>query len=110
MDSSLELKILSKCREQVVSTIRNNLEEIAGHLYEKDVITFEIYREATDTTISHCTDNEIAKTILRRLQDKVQEDSKYYYIFYSYLESKKVYSKTTALMSEGRVVLNRKGK
>ena len=109
MDSSPELKILLKYHEQVVVIIRNNLEEIARYLRRNDVITHQIYREATDSKSYH-NDYDRAKIILHRLEDKVEEDAKHYYIFYSYLESKKEYSKTTALMSEEGVVLNRKGK
>ena len=109
MDSSPELKILLKYHEQVVVIIRNNLEEIARYLCGNDVITRQIYREATYGKSYH-TDHDRAKIILHWLEDKVEEDAKYYYIFYSYLESKKEYSKTTALMSEAGVLLNRNGK
>ena len=109
MDSSPELKILLKYHEQVVVIIRNNLEEIARYLRRNDVITRQIYREAT-YGISYHTDHGRAKIILHRLEDKVEEDARYYYIFYNYLESKKEYSKLSALMSEEGVPLNRKGK
>ena len=108
MDSSPELKILLKYHEQVVVIIRNNLEEIARYLRRNDVITRQIYREATYGNSYH-TDHDRAKIILRRLEDKVEEDTRHYYIFYSYLESKKEYSKLTALISEKGVPLNRKG-
>ena len=109
MDSSPpELKILLKYHEQMVVIIRNNLEEIACYLHTNDVITRQIYREATDSN-SHHTDHNRAKKIFRRLEDKVEEDAKYYYIFYSYIESRKEYSKISALMREEGVVLNSKG-
>ena len=109
MDSSPELKILLKYHEQIVVIIRNSLEEIARYLHGNDVITRQIYREATYGK-SHHTDHDRAKIILHRLEDKVEEDSRYFYIFYSYLESKKEYSKLTALISEEGVPLNRRGK
>ena len=109
MDSSPELKILLKCHEQVVVIIRNNLEEITRYLRRNDIITHQIYREATDSKSYH-TDHDRAIIILRRLEDKVEEDARYFYIFHSYLESRKEYSKLTALISEEGVPLNRKGK
>ena len=109
MDSSSELKILLKYHEQVTVIIRNNLEEIARYLRRNDVINGQIYREATDSKSYH-TDHDRAKIVLRRLEDKVEEDTRYYYIFYSYLESKKEYSKIIAQMNEEGVLLNRKGK
>ena len=109
MDSSPELKILLKYHEQVVVIIRNNLEEIARYLRRNDVITRQIYREATYGKSYH-SDHDRAKIISHRLEDKVEEDAEFYYIFYSYLESKKEYSKLTALISEEGVPLNRKGK
>ena len=108
MDSSPELKILLKYHEEVVVIIRNNLEEIARYLRRNDVITRQIYREATDSNSYH-TDHDRAKTILRRLEDKVEEDTRHYYIFYSYLESKNEYSKITAQMNEEGLLFNRKG-
>ena len=109
MDSSPEMKILLKYHEQVVVIIRNNLEEITRYLRRNDIITHQVYREATDSKSNH-SDHDRAKIVLRRLEDKVEEDARYYYIFYSYLESKKEYSKLTSLISEEGVPLNRKGK
>ena len=109
MDSSPELKILLKYHKEVVVIIRNNLEEIARHLRRNDVIPRQIYREATDSKL-YRTDHDRAKIILRRLEDKVEEDTKYFYIFYSYLESKKEYSKITARVNEEGILLSRKGK
>ena len=109
MDSSPELKILLKYHDQVVVIIRNNLEEIARYLRRNDVITRQIYREATYVKSYH-TDHDRAKIVLNRLEDKVEEDTRHYYIFYNYLESKKEYSKLTAQISEEGVPLNRKGK
>ena len=109
MESSPESKILLKYHEQVTVIIRNNLEEIARYLRTNDIIKVETYREATDSK-SCRTDHDRAKIVLRRLEDKVEEDTRYYYIFHNYLKSKKEYSKITALMNEEGHLLNREGK
>ena len=99
MDSSPEFKTLFKYRQQLTVLIRNNLEDIACFLYDKEIIDHEKYREVTDSK-SGKTDNERAKIIFHRLEDKVEEDTSYFLTFCDYLKSKRKYSKISAQMSE----------
>ena len=109
MDSSPELKILLKCHEQLTVLIRNNLEDIAHFLHEKEIIDREKYWEVTDSK-SGKTDDEKAKKILRLLENRVEENTSHYLTFYNYLKSKKEYSKITALMSEDESLFKKIGK
>ena len=100
MASSPELKTLMKCHEQLIVVIRNNLEPIARFLHIEDIISHEKYREVTDGCL---TDDNRAKTIIRCLEDKIQEDAIYYSIFYDYLTKKEEYSKITSQMKEENI-------
>ena len=98
MASSPELMTLVKCHEELIVVIRNNLEAIARFLLIEEIISHETYREVTNSKSYH-TDHDRAKIILRYLEDKVQEDAKYYSMFYDYL-TKKECSKITSQMKE----------
>jgi len=107
MDSSPELKKLVKCHKQLAVYIRNNLEDIALFFHGEEIISHDKYREVTD--IKSCvTDDEKARRILRWLEDKVEEDIRYYFIFTDYLKSKKKHSILIAQLSEEEVLI--KGK
>ena len=105
--ASPELLTLVKCREQLSLVIRNNLEAIASFLNIEDVISHKVYREVTNTQSGH-SDDERATTIFRGLEDKVEEDDKFYSKFYKYLRSHKHYSKITSQMNKEIVQLRRK--
>ena len=104
--NSPELKILLKYHEQLAVLIRNNLEDIARFLHQKEIINREKYREVTDSK-SGKTDDERAKIILRWLNDKVEEDTSHYLTFYNYLRLKKEYFKISAQMNEDESLLKR---
>jgi len=107
MDSSAQLKVLLKFHEELRVIIRNNLEEIARHLHLKEVINREKYCEVTDSN-SSVTGDERARKLLRRLEDKVQENVHYYSIFCNYLSLKERYSTITAQMNEEIAFLTRR--
>ena len=108
MASSPELMTLVKCHEQLTVVIRNNLQAIARFLFTEEIISHETYREVTDSKSCH-TDHERAKIILRCLEDKVQEDAKYYSLFYEYL-SEENHFKLTSQMNEVIVRFRKKSK
>ena len=108
MASPPELKTLVKCHEELIVVTRNNLKAMACFLLIEEIISHETYREVTDSKSYH-TDHERAGIILRCLEDKVQEDAKYYLIFYEYL-SKEQHSKITSQMNEEIVRFRKKSK
>ena len=108
MASSPELMTLVKCHEQLIVVIRNNLEAIARFLFIEEIISHETYREVTDSKSYH-TDHERAKIILRCLEDKAQEDVRYYSIFYEYL-NKENHFKLISQMNEAIVQFRKKSK
>ena len=104
MASSPELMTLVKCHEQLIVVIRNNLEAISRFLHIQEIISYETYREVTDSSV---TDNKGAKIILRCLEDKVQEDVRYYSVFHEYL-IKEQHPNLTSQMSEQIIQIRRK--
>ena len=96
MASSPESKTLLSCYKELIVVIRNNLEAIARFLRIEDIISHEMYREVTDGCF---TDDKRARIMLRCLEDKVQEDVRYYSIFYDYL-SKEQHSNMISQMNE----------
>ena len=108
MASSPELKTLVKCHEELIVVIRNNLQAISRFLLIEEIVSHESYREVTDSKSYH-TDHDRAKIILRYLEDKVQEDAKYYLIFYEYL-SEENHFKLTSQMNEVIVRFRKKSK
>ena len=64
-------------QEDLRITIRNNLERVAQFMEEKEIITIEMWREATDTGSVHGADSR-AQVLLRRWGDKVQEDPSFF--------------------------------
>ena len=98
MASSPELKTLVKCHEELIVVIRNNLQAISRFLLIEEIISHETYREVTDSESYHA-DHKRANKIVRCLEDKVQEDVKYYSLFYEYL-SKENHFKLTSQMNE----------
>ena len=109
MAPSRELMVLVKYHDELIVTIRNDLEAIAGFLFLKEIISRETYREATDGKSYH-TDHDRAKIVLRCLEDKVEEDTNYYHIFYEFLKSKKEGSKLIAQMNEEGVLSKMRSK
>ena len=77
MSNSKELKAVTRCRGDLRITIRNNLDEVAQFMEEEEVITKDVSREATDTRSMHSSDNR-AKELLRRWEDKVEEDPSFF--------------------------------
>ena len=106
MTSSPELKTLVKCHEELIVVIRNKIQAISRFLLIEEIISHETYREVTDSKSYH-TDYERANIIVRCLEDRVQEDAKYYSIFYDYL-SKEEHFKITSQMNEEIVRYRRK--
>ena len=108
MASPPELKTLVKYHEEVIVVIRNNLQAISRFLLLEEIISHETYRVVTDSESYHA-DHKRANIMLRCLEDKVQEDAKYYSIFYEYL-SKEDYFKLTSQMNEATVRFRKESK
>ena len=64
-------------QEDLRITIRNNLDRVAQFMEEKEIITREMWREATDTGCVQGADSR-AKVLLRRWGDKVEEDPSFF--------------------------------
>ena len=74
MSDSIELTTIGRCHDQILSTFRNNLEDIALFMRNEGIINKKIYHEVTDTT--RLSDDDRAKILLRKWEDKVEEDTK----------------------------------
>ena len=98
MVKSKELKVMGRCRDQLVPVIRNNLEEVSQFLYNKDIIHKQTRDEVTDNT-SVFGPEERAKKVLRALEDKIEEDDDNYYVFVCFLSSKSELSKLVKSLS-----------
>ena len=87
MGKSKELKVMTRCWNQLVPFVKNNLEEVSQFLYNKDIIRKQTRDEAIDTSVFG--PEERAKKVLRALEDKIEEDDDNYYVFVCFLSSNK---------------------
>jgi len=99
MDISPELKALLNCRPALFVCIRNGLYDFARYFLDTDIINNVMYDEVTKTK-SYMTYEEKADIILQQLNDKIQEDPSFYFIFKDYLMSRKQYSKLIKELNE----------
>ena len=98
MGKSKELKVMTRCWNQLVPFVKNNLEEVSLFLYNKDIIRKQTRDEVTDNT-SVFGPEERAKKVLRALEDKIEEDDDNYYVFVCFLSSKSELSKLVKSLS-----------
>jgi len=90
--SKRELKVVANCYYDLVTVIRNNLDEASLFLYKKDIITKQTHDEVTNMKSVYGAEDR-AKMALRALGDKIEEDDENYYMFVSFLSHKKKHSK-----------------
>ncbi len=86
MSDSKELTTIGRCHDQILSTFRNNLEDIALFMRNEGIINKKIHHEVTDTTRQ--SDDDRARILLRKWEDKVEEDTKHYHKVVEYFKSR----------------------
>ena len=86
MSDSIELTTIGRCHDQILSTFRNNLEDIALFMRNEGIINKKIHHEVTDTTRQ--SDDDRARILLRKWEDKVEEDTKHYHKVMEYFKSR----------------------
>jgi len=79
MSNSKELKTTTGCHKILLVTFRNNLEEIALFMRTKEIITRTFWSEVTNLQ-SRYSNNECAKLLLTKWEDKVEEDPRFFAI------------------------------
>ncbi len=86
MSDSRELTTIGRCHDQILSTFRNNLEDIALFMRNEGIINKKIHHEVTDTTRQ--SDDDRARILLRKWENKVEEDTKHYHKVVEHFKSR----------------------
>ncbi len=84
MNNSVELRTIGRCHDKILSTFRNNLEDIALFMRNEAIINMEIYHEVTDAT--RLSDDKRARILLRKWENRVEEDTKHYHKVVEYFK------------------------
>ncbi len=106
---------LVKHEEQVILTIKNNLEKVARFLRDKEIVQQNLHSQVTNPEARETKDN-LAKLVYRRLISMVEENDKNYSIFLDYIRNHITQSGNTVRMLdqtyadlEGRTGTNPQG-
>ena len=100
MDDSKELDTLLECRFILITSIRNNLQDISVFLRKENIISKQTFDEVTDVA-SVVSREYRAQIILRQLENKIEEDDAIFKKFMKYISTKGQYSRLrTTLAAE----------
>ncbi len=92
-------KTLEKNEEQVVLTIRNNLEKITKFLRDKEIVPQALYLQVTDP-MTRETDDQRARLVYRRLMSMIEEDDEIYLVFMYYIRNNTNSDKTIRMLDQ----------